>query len=179
MESKLLLPTASLLYLEGERGTAVFSKDRAYRYILTRKLSPTGIPRRITWVMLNPSVADHETDDMTIVKCMGFAKALGYDEMAVVNLFALVSTDPRALLAHQDPIGKHNEPFVGYGVHGCERVVAAWGALSNELWVKAAEVRRYLYERAPKPIQCLGRTKSGAPRHPSRLAYATTMEEWR
>ena len=74
---------------------AVISQDQLYRYFLWRRW---GTGRVITWLMLNPSTADANTNDATIRKCIGFAKRWGYDGIHVLNLFALRSRDPLCLL---------------------------------------------------------------------------------
>lgn len=51
--------------------------------------------------------------------------------------------------------------------------IAAWGgheSVTAERVEHAGELLR------GREVLCLGRTKSGAPRHPSRLAYATPFE---
>jgi hypothetical protein len=49
--------------------------------------------------MLNPSVAGETDDDATVTRCIARAAKGGYGALEVVNLFALVSTDPQALYA--------------------------------------------------------------------------------
>ena len=51
--------------------SAVISDCGKYRYHLFRKVGQGA--RLATFVMLNPSSADHEVDDPTIRKVMGFA----------------------------------------------------------------------------------------------------------
>src|SRR5438105_250311 len=84
--------------LLGQRaGSAWFSPDKQYRYLLTR--SWDHIPQAMTWIMLNPSTADAFRDDPTIRRCISFARREGCGSIRVVNLFALRATDPRDLTA--------------------------------------------------------------------------------
>lgn len=46
--------------------------DGPYRYWLTREWDAEK--PRVLFVMLNPSTGDHEEDDNTIKRCVGFAK---------------------------------------------------------------------------------------------------------
>jgi len=150
--------------------------ERYYRYALGRHWSEEVDAVPLVWVMLNPSTADQDEDDATIRKCIGFAKEHHFGAILVVNLFAAVKTDPRALLKLDDPVGLHADAYLeraldlaGHGAH----VVAAWGDVHRllgrraELW---SEPLRAMHAR------CLGKTRRGSPRHPSRLAYATPME---
>lgn len=74
---------------------AVISQDQLYRYLLWRRWGTGPV---VTWLMCNPSTADATVDDATIRKCTGFAKRWGFDGIHVINLFALRSRDPLALL---------------------------------------------------------------------------------
>jgi hypothetical protein len=61
---------------------------------------------------------------------------------------------------------------LNYGRFVC---VAAWGSspfATNERIVRMAEL-------LPGPLHCLGKTKDGAPRHTSRIAYSTPLEGWK
>ena len=80
---------------------AVFSEDRRYRYLLERRVGDS--PKRVLFIMLNPSKADEKYNDPTIRRCIGFAREWGFGLLHVVNLLALMSTDPRALLKADDP----------------------------------------------------------------------------
>ena len=85
----------------GCRGTAVLSADQTRRYLLTRQWDDGPL---LAWVMLNPSTADARTDDAAITRCVRRARDLGaFGGIAVVNLFSLRATDPRALTTCPDP----------------------------------------------------------------------------
>ena len=65
--------------------TALFSRDRTYRY----RLGPRwGDGAAVCFVLLNPSIADATKDDATVRRCIGFARSLGYGVLEVVNLYA-------------------------------------------------------------------------------------------
>jgi hypothetical protein len=151
--------------LDGLSGAAL-SPDRAYRYVLTRTW---GDAPAMTWVMLNPSTADAKTDDPTIRRCVRFARREGCGGIAVVNLFGLRATDPRALRdsleAGIDPVGPVNDWFVRMHTQGASRVVAAWGT-HGTLRGRAAEVARMLEVIPGIRLECLGVTKDGHPKHP-------------
>ncbi|MGI0148701.1 MAG: DUF1643 domain-containing protein [Thermoplasmata archaeon] len=164
-----------LAFHDGEHGTAMLSADKKYRYRLTRHWGD-GQGIRIVWIMLNPSVADHETNDPTITRCIGFSKRLGSFSLVVVNLFAYRATEPKELLRVDDPVGPDNLAILGEATLGCNMAIAAWGALSNELWMKAKEplaiIKRF------NGLKCLGRTKAGSPRHPLYLPAGQLLEPW-
>ncbi len=151
-------------------GSALFSPDRAYRYLLRRRI---GGPRgRLLFVMLNPSKADETRDDATIRRCIGFAKRWGYGELEVANLFGLMATDARELLRHADPVGAGNDAAIRAALARADVVALAWGnhAAHPQHRARAADVLRMI-RGACKPYRIGGLTKQGQPRHPLRLAY--------
>jgi len=160
---------SSALFQTGS--TAQISECGTYRYELTRRWSPDG--DSIAFVMLNPSTADADQDDPTIRRCIGFAKSWGYSGLLVYNIFALRSTDPKALQRHPDPIGpENNETLRGIAPH--LEIVAAWGTwgwLNN----RGRAVQKMLGDR----LLCLGTTKQGHPKHPLYLAASTIRVPYR
>ena len=122
--------------------------------------------------MLNPSTADAMEDDATIRKCVGFAKRWGYDSTVVANLYALRSKDPKALEGALDPVGPANDTWIKQLVLESSGVFAGWGASGpSSLRTRSAEVMAMI----PGLIRCIGTTKGGYPRHPSRPGYATPV----
>lgn len=141
-------------------GSAVFSDCKRYRYTLTRNLAETGIP--VLFVMLNPSTATATWNDPTIRRCIGFARREGASVLTVVNLFALRGADPRCLWT-PNPFGPDNLEHVAREMkaHRDGLVIAAWGAHEE-----AEESLVVGFVRCSPGVMCLGKTKSGAPRHP-------------
>ena len=66
--------------------SADISDDGMYRYWLSRRLSMGE--RTVLFVGLNPSTADATKDDPTIRRCVGFARAWGFDGSVSVWLSA-------------------------------------------------------------------------------------------
>jgi hypothetical protein len=145
-----------------------------YRYLLWRTL-PDGQGTAV-WLMLNPSTADAYDLDPTIRRCMGFSRAWGYRRVEVINLFALRSSDPDKLLADPDPVGPENDIWIENAALRAEVLIAAWGAH------KAAPRRGRdvagLLASADIPMNCLGRTQQGFPKHPLYTKGDRRPEAW-
>lgn len=156
--------------------TADISPDGAYRYTLNRIWgSGRGI---LPWIMLNPSTADHEVDDPTIRRCIGFARRLGYAGITVVNLYALRSTDPKALLGAADPVGPRNDTvlrrvFLQAAAAGLP-VVAAWGVNARPDRVQQVLAMPH----AADQMVSFGVTTDGHPRHPLYLPKTAELAPW-
>ena len=106
---------------------ATFSEDRAYRYTLHRiwdKDKPL-----CGFIMMNPSTADENHLDPTLKRCKYFAREWDYGGMAIANIFALRSTDPKGLLEVADPIGPENDAAILSVYNECGLTVAAMGFL--------------------------------------------------
>jgi hypothetical protein len=132
------------------------------------------------YVMLNPSTADASLDDPTIRRCIGFAKALGFGGLEVVNLFAWRSTSPDAMFGvargGQDIVGPDCDTTILDAARGAGLVVAAWGA-DHRASERASAVLAMISNVAD--VHCLGRSGSGAPRHPLYLPGAARPELFR
>lgn len=155
----------------------VFSDCGSYRYVLSRQwLLGSG---SILWILLNPSTATESTDDPTIRRCVGFSRLWGYQRMELVNLFALRSTDPKALLTTDDPVGPDND----YWIQQCidqpiaVPIMVAWGSIHKNLRSRAGYVAENLL--ADMNLYCLGTASCGSPRHPLYIAKSTRPVLWR
>jgi hypothetical protein len=154
--------------------SASLDRTRRYRYRLRREWQPS--PRRVTFIMLNPSTADARVLDPTIRRCIGFAKAWGFGGIDVVNLFAWRSTRPEALWRVDDPVGPRNHAAIASAMRESSLVVAAWGNAGRGR-EQAVRVCR-LAGRLRAPLYCLGTTLSGQPRHPLYVSAVTALEGW-
>lgn len=171
------------------RKHAVISDCGRFRYLLGRSWGPDWFQggKLITWVMLNPSIADAELDDQTVRQCIHYSQREGFDQMAVVNLFAFRSPHPKNLLTTNDAMGPENLTYVKHYLAMADTVVVAWGAsrwpvpdghCQSDIPTYGA-VKAY-QENHPDKVLCLGTTKmSGEPKHPCRLARDLPLVPWR
>lgn len=143
--------------------SAVFNETETHRYLLRRRWAEGG--STLTFIMLNPSTADEDTDDPTIRRCMGFARREGAHALRVANLFGLRATDPKELLRHPAPVGARNEEFLRLACLPEHEAVVAWGALPSGLRGHAARMTEILALDGVR-LRCFGTTASGQPRHP-------------
>jgi hypothetical protein len=155
--------------------SADFSTDGRYRYSLTRRWRD-GLPVT-TFIMLNPSTADAAKDDPTIRKCIGFARRWNAGGINVVNLFAVRSTNPRALYSMRaaEAIGPRNQAAIYEGCLGSGIVCAAWG-LHGRLYSRDRAVLALLRHWGILDVRHLGLTKDGSPRHPLMVPYSVSPE---
>lgn len=162
---------------------AVISDCGTYRYALWRTLAPLDVGGTVLWVMVNPSRATATEDDATVRKVMGFSRRWGFGQARIVNLYALRSRDPKALLTHPDPIDPQNDKVICVEASVASAVVLAWGA--NAKAERAAEVRGLIRMNAEvregrerrTPTWHLGLTGSSQPKHPLMLGYDTPRVE--
>lgn len=157
-----------------KRQTDIYTSTQAeisacgqYRYFLERAWASDS--DRMLVVGLNPSTADATIDDATIRRCVGFAKAMGFSGLHMANLFALRSTDPKALQEHPDPSGPHNDEWLAKLHTQATVVVAAWGNW-GKLYGRSSAIRRQY-----PGLQCFGVTASGEPKHPLYLPSTTKL----
>lgn len=153
---------------------ATFSRDRQYRYRLWRHWDLSRAP--LLMIMLNPSTADEERNDPTVERCERRARANGFGGLLVANIFALRSTDPKALYLHPAPVGPRNDAAILAMAAEAGQVVCAWGvhgALSDRGLHVASRLAR-----AGMRFGVLGLTREGHPRHPLYMASATVVAPW-
>lgn len=154
------------------RSSAVFSRDRTYRYRLSRTWSDA---KPLVFLMLNPSTADEETNDPTVERCERRAREYGCGGLEVVNLFALRSTDPQALYTHPDPIGPENDAHI---VEACRlgMVVCGWGQ-HGRLGKRGRKVRELLCSHVIDAY-ALHLNCDGSPTHPLYVPYTRKPALW-
>ncbi|RAZ67236.1 DUF1643 domain-containing protein [Planococcus maitriensis] len=156
-----------------EKVEAIFDSsselDCKYRYLLKCDWD-ISLPK-VTFVMLNPSVADTDICDPTLSRCINYAKKWGYGGINAVNLFAYISTDPKQLKKKTDPVGKLNDKYIIEAVEDSKLVVFAWGTEYGKLNNRNRKVVALLKTYKP---HCLKKTKDGDPSHPLYLSKDLT-----
>lgn len=137
-----------------------------------------GVPKRCVFIMLNPSTADGDTDDPTIRRCVGFAKAWGYDRLEVINLFAYRTTNPRELLGlnhADDPVGIDNQRYIEHALEDNGIIVCAWGAHGSHL----GQDETVIGWLGGHKLHALKITADGQPGHPLYLPANLKLMEFR
>lgn len=156
--------------MEQVRKTANFSEDGKHRFMLSRTWAGVDDSNHLVVIGLNPSTADGTDDDPTIRRVMRFAKDNGYDGIIMLNLFSTVSTDPDGATLESTRV---NEDELGDWATSTNDVLFAWGGHKS-----AAKRQEEVIRMFPNAM-CLGRTASGAPKHPLYLKASTPMEPFR
>lgn len=171
-----------------EPGGVELSDDGVYRYRLWRNLTPDATgpdPRVVTFVMLNPSVADAKQNDPTLRRCMGYAQDWGFDRLDLVNLYAYRTPLPDDLLAADDPVGPLNDEALTFALSQPRGlVVCGWGANVDRMVRARPEIpdpRARLTEIAASydtGLTALRVTKAGDPWHPLYLKADLRPRPW-
>lgn len=162
-----------------DAATAEFSPDRVHRYALTRTWDAGTLP--VLFCMLNPSTAGACSDDATVRRVVGYGRRWGAGGAIVVNLYALISTDPAGLRSHPDPVGPGNdEAILSWTQRPLLAAVAAWGAhvaAAPGGAARAARVTEMVCWSGHR-LRCLAVTAGGHPGHPLRLPRDAPLTPW-
>lgn len=165
------------LSLDG-RKWADISECGTYRYLLGRGWD-ASLPT-MTVIGINPSTADHEKDDPTATRCVGFAKDAGFGGLEMLNPFAFRTKDVRALAVVADPVGPWNDAILRdvCGVSSC--VVWASGPPTKvppRLRARLVQLPAQL-RAAGVRLHALAFCKDGSPSHPLMLPKSCRPVVW-
>lgn len=149
-----------------ERSAILGGPADCYRYEL-RRVWDRRRPLLVV-CMFNPSMADHEVDDPTILTLIHFGRSWGYGGILVINLWAYRTSSPIELKSVDDPFGdnaSHVENALAYARANGGLVLAAWGNHGvfgdrNE-WFQRRATRVHGVN-----LICLGLSKCRHPKHP-------------
>lgn len=148
------------------KSDAKFSECGKYRYKLIRQWKESDESKGyVNFVMLNPSTADANEDDPTVLKCVAFAKHWGYGGIIITNAFAFRTSKTAILFDNQsrgiDNVGPENYEYIKDAKEKSDKIVLGWGDTI------AVDVKQ-LKEILGSDVYCLGEpTKKGNPRHPN------------
>jgi hypothetical protein len=155
---------------------AEFSEDEKYRFWLSRAWEPQDAAKPLMGLVgKNPSYANQEEDDPTIIREIALAKREGCRGLVKVNLFDYVATKSQDLVALTDAERSSEQNSVDRIVailraHGCHPIVCCWGTHKKRLFQRSIlqrgeMVRLKLVEAGIEP-KCLDINKDRSPRHP-------------
>ena len=150
-----------------ETSEAHYSACERYRYLLRRRWRDGPV---WLFVMLNPSTATELANDPTVARCQTRAMNGGAGAMSVCNLFALRSTDPKALRRTDDPVGPANDAMIAAEVLFADRVICAWGA-DQAIGKRGLQVLDLIRRSGRQPL-ALQLNRDGSPKHPLYVAYS-------
>lgn len=142
---------------------AIFSDCKKYRFVLWRIWDKTK--PYVMFIGLNPSTANEHIDDSTIKRVMTLANRWGYGGIYMLNLFPFITTDPKKLNIHKNPI-KKNDHWIQVSCTKCEKIIFAWGSF------KEAKERERVIKNKFKG-QALKINLDGSPRHPLYVKNST------
>ena len=123
----------------------------------------------LLYVLLNPSHADADTDDKTVVKLIKFTRNWGYGGFYLGNIHSFITSNPKRLMQNLIPNERLNITHLKEMVKNSDKVVLGWGnAGKNPKWLK--QIISYPY--------CFGTNQNGSPKHPLYLSYNTTLNPY-
>lgn len=169
--------------LLGGKVEALFSDEFAaprYRFQLTHRW---GKAPPLYVCMLNPSTADHKSNDPTVAGLIKRASQWGYGGLTIVNLFAMRSPDPMDL---KKPLAKptgdpDNETVVKLAIHHAlddgSPFICGWGKhgsyWSRDEWfcriAKTAGINLFAFQV----------NDDGSPKHPLYVRHDLRPVIWR
>lgn len=158
--------------------SAVISECGEYRHRLDREVQATGIV--IAYYGVNPSTADGEDEDATTGKWFGFSLRNNARAYIAGNAHDYRATDVRKLAQVAKPISDQNDFYLRQIIAEADILVPCWGSrdkLPKELHTNLYKLKCMLFESG-KPVKIFGLTKSGDPKHPLMLGYATPLVDW-
>lgn len=145
------------------RSSETFSPCRQWRYSVFRSWDHT-LPV-LSVVGLSPGSIGKEQNEQSMRRCINFAKSWGFGTCWMLNLFALTG-DWKALRSVFDPVGPDNDSHIESAFRRSDKILVAWGTGNHPLIPERVGIVRAIAERCGKPTLCLGKTKSGNPKHP-------------
>lgn len=155
---------------------AVFSKNRKYRYFLSRELK--GGKDAVMFLMLNPSLANEERNDNTVSWCIDFAGTLEFHWLYVTNLSPrcdIKSPDLKYAGPESKKVWKKNLSWIRNVARKSDLIVAAYGN-DGALEGRAERVLKVLKSY---DIYCLQENATGYPRHPRGVHQIAPPERYR
>ena len=153
---------------------ATFSPCRRWRYLLWRRWDAKQPVAN--FLMLNPSTADEVKLDPTCSRARDYAERWGYGALVVTNIFAWRATDPEAMKAARDPVGRGNDAAIVRAAKESALVVCAWGNHGGFLGRSTGILEKLKANNIP--LRALRVNANGEPAHPLYLPGKLEPISW-
>ncbi|QSY98613.1 DUF1643 domain-containing protein (plasmid) [Rhizobium bangladeshense] len=152
--------------------------DDIFRWELRRIWNDVPNPKLILWLMLNPSTADAEKDDPTLLRIIKWGKAWGYDGAIVVNLYPFRSPSPielkkwHAAGGLKPSVYERNRDITLAAMKECDwEIMAGWGGSLPKpegvlTYMRTLNHRALTIDHGWPIWRCLGVSQGGMPIHP-------------
>ena len=88
------------------------SRSKCHTYRWTLDLDFSDKDNKLIFIGLNPSLSDSYFLDNTTKKILHIAQRNNYGKVKIINLFGIISKDPRILFLHENPIGNQNNKVI-------------------------------------------------------------------
>ena len=108
--------------------SAIISDCGKYRYELHREWDKKK--GKVLFIMLNPSTADADNNDLTTIRCINFAKKWGYGGIMIGNIYPFRAKRPKHLRKWLKDGGTYqffNRDAVHQMAEQADLIVCAWG----------------------------------------------------
>ena len=132
--------------------SAIISNCSKYRYELHREWDKDK--EKVLCIMLNPSTADGDKNDLTTIRCINFAKKWGYGGLMVGNIYPFRAKRPKHLRKWLNKgsdyafwkSGYDNRNYVEQMAKQTDLIVCAWGCNHKGIpeWVEELGNLHYL-----------------------------------
>jgi hypothetical protein len=141
---------------------AKFSDCNCFRYELSETWDLTK--PMLFWVLMNPSVANLDHSDPTLIKTGKYARSWGYGGQLIGNVHAYRATNSNEMLLVDDPVGPENDEALLSMAKRADIIVLAYGMPPKKLSERGAYVAKLLGNNYD--LHCLKLNRDGSPSHP-------------
>ena len=151
-----------LKWPSGSSVIARFSVCERYRYELS-EVWDSNKPL-LLWILMNPSVANFDHSDPTLIKTGKYSRAWGFGGQLVGNVHAYRATDKNRLLEVKDPVGPENDEMSLKMANEAKTIVLAFGQPPKMLRSRGQDLIKLL--RHHSGLSYLRLSQDGTPSHP-------------
>ncbi len=167
----------------------LISVNKLYRWSLSYEISKST--KEIIFIGLNPSLSDLVFMDNTTKKIIKISKKHNYGKIKLINLFALISSNPKNLFNHKNPVGYLNNNHIYKNLkHWSENkncdLWLGWGNKGNFLKrnkkiskkiMKYYSIKKKIFDKPLGPL-LIKKTIKDNPIHPLYCSDNSTLQSY-